>query len=1048
MKKIYLGLAVLLGLSEISFSQGDFCSTAVPVTPGAYVANGPNSGGGGQGGGAGFYNADWYSFVPNCSGTITISSCGSGIDTRLWVHNGTAGCPVGGGSVIANNDDYCAGYASQVNNVPVTGGSTYYIEWDNYWTGSGFSWNFTFTPTGCVCVDINTITSTGATVDWVENFPGATSFNVEYGLTGFIPGSGTIITTGSLTTTLAGLNALTGYDVYITPLDGACTSTSGPFSFTTLPICPEPINPNVTGLTTTTATLNWTPVGLETKWDVEWDTDGFLLGTGNQDFGLVATNDPLTGLTSSTDYHWYVRAVCDLNLGDGVDTTSFYVGPMAFTTNQACANPSAQNAINVTGFSSDITWTPGGLETEWNVYWGEAGFVPGGVGSTLLANQTAFPITLTGLTPNTSYQFYVQAVCGPTPDLQSMWIGPFTWNTPVYCNDPSGLSSTGFTTTTTDISWTAGGVETSWNLEYGPNGFTPGTGTASVETSTSLTLSGLTPGTDYCYYVQSICGTGPDSSSNWVGPNCFSTLVACPEPSNLGAINITNTAANLLWQAGGIETSWNVEWGLPGFTPGVGEEVGGALGTSSNPHYATGLTESNSYEFYVQADCGGTDGTSVWVGPYSFNTLLVNDIPCDAIELGVDGVVNTFSNALSTDNGEAAVVPGAGTCTDNMTWCGYAVINKPMWFKFKATATGNAHISTSNDVTTNYNNHTEIAVYEVGLCENYSTYTLLGANTGSNWDTGSGILSDPGSDVQICSGLTPGQDYYIMVDAFTANQYGWGGTEYTASSAPFGISISALPTADAGTAVPTDICENTSSFDLFTAITGSSATDGIWYYPDVQPGNEVPSTLDFTGVAPGVYSFYYVIGSDCSYDEEQTFVTVEAGPSAGGSNAITACNSGDIYLIQHLTGFPEMGGTWSDDDASGALVNGIFQSEMFAAGTYSFTYTVSSSGACPDATATVTITLDDCVGLGITVETENALSAYPNPVVDVLVLSNMNGTTGVIEVLDIQGKIVSSVQVSNVNGNYELNMNGLESGVYIVRLTTEDKVQEVRVVKQ
>jgi len=255
------------------------------------------------------------------------------------------------------------------------------------------------------------------------------------------------------------------------------------------------------------------------------------------------------------------------------------------------------------------------------------------------------------------------------------------WTTNVYCTDPSGLNSSAPTTTGATIGWTAGGLETDWTYEYGPMGFTPEQELVST-TSITANLTGLTPGTDYCFYVQANCGSTPDSSSLWIGPDCFSTLVACAAPTNLGAINITNSAANLLWQAGGTETTWNVEWGFPGFNAGAGEEEGSVTGTSSKSYYATGMNPSNSYEFYVQADCGGS-GTSAWTGPYSFNTLLTNDIPCDAIELGVNGIVSTYSNIGAQNDGEAAVIPGNGACDDNMSWCGYDVINQPFGLNLK-----------------------------------------------------------------------------------------------------------------------------------------------------------------------------------------------------------------------------------------------------------------------------------------------------------------------------------------------------------------------------
>lgn len=121
---------------------------------------------------------------------------------------------------------------------------------------------------------------------------------------------------------------------------------------------------------------------------------------------------------------------------------------------------------------------------------------------------------------------------------------------------------------------------------------------------------------------------------------------------------------------------------------------------------------------------------------------------------------------------------------------------------------------------------------------------------------------------------------------------------------------------------------------------------------------------------------------------------------------------------------------------------------MFAAGTYNFTYTVTSTGACADAVATVTVNLDDCVGLGIADNASEVLSVYPNPVMDVLTIQNLNITSGVIDVLDVQGKLVKSIVISGVTGNYNLDMSGFERGVYVVRITTENTIQETRVVKQ
>jgi hypothetical protein len=826
------------------------------------------------------------------------------------------------------------------------------------------------------------------------------------------------------------LNPETSYDVYVyADCSGDISNPTGPVSFVTAPLCPVPTAPNVTGLTSSTATLNWTSSA--PLWDVEYGIYGFLLGSGTQNYGLVSPTDPLTGLSANDTYHWYVRAVCDLNTGDGVDTMSYFIGPMSFVTPTSCANPTGLNVTNNNGFQTDLGWLAGGLETAWNVQWGPSGFTLGGVGSNLISNTSSVPVTVTGLTPGTPYQFFVQAICGPTPDEQSAWVGPFSWTAATFCAAPNGLGTATLGTTSATVDWTENGTSTDWTVEYGAAGFTPGTGTTMIISGTpNASFSGLTPDTDYCFYVQSNCGSTSDSASVWAGPYCFTTTSTCPAPSNLNAINITSSAANLLFQAGGSETMWDIQWGNPGFAPGTGAELGSVGSTTDNPYYATSLNEAAPYHYYVRAVCGGTDGSSTWTGPYSFSTLLKNNQPCNAIEIVVDAPqIQHYNTGATVDAGEVVPPIVTSNCLSQTSWCS-AVSNKSVWFTFKAPSTGAATITTFGQLT---NHRTQVAVYSTGDCAIYSNYDLIGANT---LDPGS---SQPpyGSTLTLCS-LVPDEIYYVKVDAAT-----------TTGAGNFGIAVTAIdPVVEAGSSLGASICENTGSFDLFQTINGNTTTNGTWYNPSPGPGNSLSNVVDFTGVPAGTYPFFYIDGTVCGSDTVETSVVIETGPDAGMDNAITACNSENIILIQHLNGDPNMGGTWSDNDATGALVNEIFQSNMFVAGTYSFTYTLTSTTSCPDASATVTITLDDCVGLGIT-ETENAvLVVYPNPVSDNLTVQINQVENGVIEVLDVQGKLLFKQNLGNFTGTYQIEMNNYEDGIYIVRVSSDDSMQEVRVVKK
>src|SRR6056300_281159 len=101
-----------------------------------------------------------------------------------------------------------------------------------------------------------------------------------------------------------------------------------------------------------------------------------------------------------------------------------YIDSVQIEAIPACINYN-QMASNITSSSADLTWDYTGTNC-FNVEYGPAGFIQGtGVGAlsgTLDTNVTA-PYSLTGLNPNTSYEFYVQNCCNNT------WEGPFMFQT-------------------------------------------------------------------------------------------------------------------------------------------------------------------------------------------------------------------------------------------------------------------------------------------------------------------------------------------------------------------------------------------------------------------------------------------------------------------------------------------------------------------------------------------------------------------------------------------------------------------------------------------
>jgi hypothetical protein len=89
------------------------------------------------------------------------------------------------------------------------------------------------------------------------------------------------------------------------------------------------------------------------------------------------------------------------------------------------------------------------------------------------------------------------------------------------CPQPTAFSLVSADLTSAEFSWTAGGAETQWQIEYGPVGFIPGTGTIVDFPTNPDTLTGLTSNSFYTAYIRGICG--PGDTSYWAGPVNWNT---------------------------------------------------------------------------------------------------------------------------------------------------------------------------------------------------------------------------------------------------------------------------------------------------------------------------------------------------------------------------------------------------------------------------------------------------------------------------------------------------------------------------------------------
>lgn len=161
--------------------------------------------------------------------------------------------------------------------------------------------------------------------------------------------------------------------------------------------CDVPTALTSSNVTLNSATLGWTAVEGQEKWQIH------LTGEGYDQYHLATANPfNVTGLSYGVEYTFQVRAIC--SEGD----TSEWSTPAHFTT-IACEGVTNVTVGSVTANSAVISWTAPTGATRFVVNYGFQGFDQGTGSFDTVENATS--CTLSGLTANTPYDVYVRTLC-------------------------------------------------------------------------------------------------------------------------------------------------------------------------------------------------------------------------------------------------------------------------------------------------------------------------------------------------------------------------------------------------------------------------------------------------------------------------------------------------------------------------------------------------------------------------------------------------------------------------------------------------------------
>jgi Metallo-peptidase family M12B Reprolysin-like/Secretion system C-terminal sorting domain/Bacterial pre-peptidase C-terminal domain/Fibronectin type III domain len=296
------------------------------------------------------------------------------------------------------------------------------------------------------------------------------------------------------------------------------TNTAGPFAVT-VP------NTAVTWNASSSATVTWNVNGTNAG-SVNCATVNILLSTdGGQTFPTVlaagTANDGSQVITvpSSPSTTCRVKVEAVGNIFFDISNTNFTIGG----TPPACGDPTGLLNTTPTQTSTTVSWNgvSGALNYDVDYKTNAASTWINAATAT-----TATSVDLTGLAASTLYNWRVRANCsgGASSFVQANFT---TAAPPPACGDPTGLTNTTPTQTSTTVSWNTVSGANNYDVDYKTNAASSWTNAATATTTISVDLSGLTAGTLYNWRVRANCSEG---SGNYVQAN-FTTAtppVTCP----------------------------------------------------------------------------------------------------------------------------------------------------------------------------------------------------------------------------------------------------------------------------------------------------------------------------------------------------------------------------------------------------------------------------------------------------------------------------------------------------------------------------------------
>ena len=376
--------------------------------------------------------------------------------------------------------------------------------------------------------------------------------------------------------------------------------------------CTAPTALTVSNVTGTDATLTWTKMGEADSWEIQYGAAGFVPGAGTQVFTNNTTHI-LTGLTGSTSYEAYVRAICE------GENASLWSNMAIFKTVVGNTIPYSHNFEDE---EENVNWVllNGNQNSKWYI---------NNVSDNASNETKVLYISSTGGATNeyndsdNSFTYAMRTLRFPSAGIYEF---EFDWKANGDASNdllraflvPSSITleagnAYGMTTDRNEVpeNWIAldGGPlqrQTTWQHL---------TGEVELANAGDYNLVFFWKNNAFMVYQK------PAAIDN-----ITIRQSTCLPPTALAITDISTKSAIITWEEVGTATTWEIQYAPEGVMPGQGTSV---LVTNTPNYMLNDLLDATTYYVFVRAICGAGD-TSRWSATAYFTTRcngMITQIP-------------------------------------------------------------------------------------------------------------------------------------------------------------------------------------------------------------------------------------------------------------------------------------------------------------------------------------------------------------------------------------------------------------------------------------